>query len=212
MPNVNPQSDQNSSFHPIQMISELRSTNNENAIGKLLDRYRNYLKLMARSQINPQLNARFDPSDVVQETYLEAHQGFGNFRGRTEKELMAWLRKILARNICDHARKHCAQQRDVNRERSLETDLDRSSMQLGNALGAEITSPSHRAVQREQAVVVADAIANLSDEQREVILLRQMHRIPFEEIGKKLGKSSGAVRMIWLRSLERLKKSIDQSV
>ena len=89
--------------------------------------------------------------------------------------------------------------------------MDASSMQLAKALGGDITSPSQHAVKREQAVIVADAIANLTDDQRDVLLMRQMHRIPFDEIGNKIGKSSGAVRMIWLRALECLKKNIDSN-
>ena len=191
------------------LINEAKLGGQPNQIGGLLELYRNYLKLIAQTQINRRLQTRVDPSDVVQETYLDAHQGFAEFRGGTEAELIAWLRKILARNICDQAKRHGAQQRDIKREQSLEAAMNHSSMHLANALGDSITSPSCQAVKREQAVLIADAIAQLPEEQRTVITMRQMSRIPFTEIAEHLGKSPGAVRMIWLRALESLKKRVE---
>ena len=190
-------------------IQDAKHAQDPEQIGALLSLYRNYLSLLARTQINDKLKSFLEPSDVVQETYLDAIQGFSKVVGQTEAELMAWLRKILARNICDYARKVSAQCRDVNRERSLEMSLDRSSINLVNALGGTGLSPSTQAVQREQAVLVADAIANLPPEYRQVILMRQIHGIPFPEIAERMDRSPGAVRMLWLRALESLKKAID---
>ena len=92
----------------------------EVARGRLLELYRNYLRLQARTLIGRTLQVRLDPSDLVQETFLEAHRDFPMFGGTTEAELIVWLRRILVRNLADQARHHKAQGRDVRRQESLE--------------------------------------------------------------------------------------------
>src|SRR5579884_3313920 len=101
------------------------------ALDRLLESYRNYLRLLARTGIDASLRGKADPSDVVQETLLKAHQRFAQFRGQTEAELVAWLRQILARNLTDLARRfRRAEARNVAREQSLDALLDRSAQAL----------------------------------------------------------------------------------
>src|SRR6516162_4426779 len=66
------------------------------SFGLLLERYRNYLTLLARLQIGRRLQGKFDPADVVQDTFLQAHSKFDQFHGSTEAELVSWLRQVLA--------------------------------------------------------------------------------------------------------------------
>jgi RNA polymerase sigma-70 factor (ECF subfamily) len=128
------------------------------ARGRLLELYRNYLRLIARSLVDGALRVRLDPSDLVQETFLKAHREFDQFAGATEPELVAWLRQILVRNIADEAKYHRRQGRNLGREESLEASLDRSSAAVQRALAAPLTSPSARLEKREQAVMLADAL------------------------------------------------------
>src|SRR5262249_43559834 len=128
------------------------------ALGQLLELYRNYLRLLARTQVDGALRARLDPSDLVQETLLEAYRDFPRFFGGTENELMAWLRRILVRNLADQLKRHQAQGRDWKRQESLEGLLDRSSAEAHEALARGITSPSVQASRREQAALLADAL------------------------------------------------------
>jgi RNA polymerase sigma-70 factor (ECF subfamily) len=174
------------------------------AVGKLLEQYRNYLQLLARTMIGASVRARIAPSDIVQETFLDAFRDFGDFKGGTERELMAWLRRILVRNVTDQVRVHRAHGRDARREESLEQMLDRSSQSLHEALAAGISSPSAQAARREQSLMFADALARLPDDYRDVIIYRNLRGLKFEEVAEAMGRSSGAVRMLWARALERL--------
>ena len=86
-------------------------------LGALLDLYRNYLKLLARVQIDRRLGRKVDASDVVQETFLKVHRFFGEFRGQTEAELIAWLRQILATTLAKLVRHyHGTQRRRISLE------------------------------------------------------------------------------------------------
>jgi RNA polymerase sigma-70 factor (ECF subfamily) len=174
------------------------------ALGRLLELYRNYLRLLARTLIGSALRVRLESSDLVQETFLEAHRDWLHFAGTTEGELTAWLRRILVRNLADQVKRHQAKGRDWRRQQSLEALLDRSSLAVQQALGTGFSTPSGRASRREQAVLLADALAALPDDYREVIILRHLERLKFEVIAARMDRSSGAVRMLWARALERL--------
>src|SRR5437870_12386577 len=106
------------------------------ALGRLLELYRNYLRLQARALIGAGLRVRLDPSDLVQETLLEAHRDFVGFTGQTEGEVVAWLRRILVHNLADQIKRHQAGGRDYRRKESLEAKLDRSSLDVQTALAA----------------------------------------------------------------------------
>jgi RNA polymerase sigma-70 factor, ECF subfamily len=179
------------------------------SIGVLLQLYRNYLTVLATTQIERRLRARLSPSDVVQETMLRAHKNFGQFRGTTEAELVAWLRQILVNNLAKFVEQHVlAARRDVRREVSIErlgAALERSTVQLAALLPAESKSPSMAVQQREEAVVLADRLAQLPADYREVLMLRNLQGLPFDEVAQQMERSVGAVRMLWLRAIERLR-------
>src|SRR5438128_417059 len=129
---------------------------------QLFDRYRHYLRVLAETQVGRRLRGKCDPSDIVQQTLLEAHRDFPDFAGNHEGELLAWLRRILAHNLFNEARRFAAQQRDAAREVSLEqvqTGVERSSLALGRCLADVGESPSQAAVQREGALQLAAALA-----------------------------------------------------
>src|SRR5262245_41322919 len=115
------------------------------ARGQLLDLYRNYLLLLARTQMGSVLRVRLEASDLVQDAMLEAHRDFTGFAGHTEAELLAWLRRVLIRNLLDQAKHHTAQARDGRRQSSLESLLDNSSVALGDLLAGPMSTPSVQA-------------------------------------------------------------------
>jgi len=179
------------------------------SIGVLLQQYRNYLMVLAATQLEQRLQPRVSPSDVVQETMLRAHKNFGQFRGTTEAELLAWLRQILVNNLAKFVEQHMlAARRDVRREVSIERlgkALEHSTIQLAALLPAEQKSPSMAVQQREEAVQLADRLAQLPADYREVLVLRNLQSLPFEEVAQRMERSVGATRMLWLRAIEKLR-------
>jgi RNA polymerase sigma-70 factor (ECF subfamily) len=192
---------------PDRLIAEARR-GDESARGELLELYRNYLRLVARSLIGGALRVKLDPSDLVQETFLKAHREFAQFAGGTERELVAWLRQILVRSLANQAKHHRRQVRDHQRQESLEHLLDQSSLTIQLALASQAPSPSEAASRREQAVVLADAVDRLPPHYREAFVLRTLEHVPFEEIATRMGRSTGAVRMLWARAVKNLNQML----
>jgi RNA polymerase sigma-70 factor (ECF subfamily) len=178
-------------------------------LGELLELYREYLSLLARLQINRRLQTRLDASDLVQETFLKAHRHFGQFRGTTEEELVAWLRQILATTLANLVRHHYGtQRRDPRLERELAADLDQSSQALNQRLEAPGSSPSHRAARREQAVVLADMLGKLPEDYREAVILRQLEGLSFPQVALRMGRTVDSVKKLWVRALAQLRDSL----
>jgi RNA polymerase sigma-70 factor (ECF subfamily) len=176
------------------------------ALGQLLELYRDYLGLLARLQIGRRLQGKVDASDLVQETFLDAHRDFGRFRGSREEQLVSWLRQILAANLAMLVRRYRGtQRRDVRLERELEGELDASSRALDPGLVAS-GSPSQQAARREQAVVLANALGQLSDDHREVIILRHLEGLTFPQVAERMGRSVDGVKKLWTRGLVHLRR------
>ena len=179
------------------------------AQGVLCERYRPWLRLLARLQAERRFQAKFDGSDVVQQTLLEACRAAPQFRGQSEPELLAWLRTILAHVLAHEIRRYAgAEQRDIAREVSLEAALSQTSLRLGAVLAAPDSSPSQKAAQREQEVRLAKVLERLPDDYREVIVLRNLEQLSHEEVAARMGRNVGAVRMLWVRALARLKEEL----
>jgi RNA polymerase sigma-70 factor (ECF subfamily) len=179
------------------------------ALGRLLERYRAYLTLLARLQIGRRLQGKSDPADMVQETFLEAARHFSAFRGESEPELTAWLRGILAGCLGHLIRRYYGTQaRDVRLERALEDDLGRSSQAVECGLVAQGSTPSQRASRREQAVLLADALDRLPPDYREVIILRHLEGLTFPEVAARMNRSVDSVEKLWVRALPRLRRAL----
>ncbi len=182
----------------------------DGARGRLLELYRSYLTLLARSQIGRRLQVKVDAADVVQDVFLEAHRHFPQFRGGTEQELTRWLRQIMAASLANTVRRYCGTRgRDLRLERGLADDLDRSSLRLDGALLAKDSSPSQGAARREQAVLLADALERLPADYRDVLVLRHLEGLGFPEVAERLGRSVEAAKKLWARALDRLRRSFE---
>lgn len=201
----------NASPDPEQLLGMARA-GNSSALGQLLELYRSYLATLARLQIGRRLQGKVDASDLVQETFLEAHRDFPQFRGAKEAELVGWLRQILATNLANLVQRYCGtQSRDVRLERQLASELDQSSRILDQGLVAPFSSPSHQAARREQAVLLADALGRLPADYREVLVLRHLEGLSFPLVAQRMGRTVEGVKKLWARALDRLRRSLGGS-
>ena len=193
---------------PEDLIREARASG-EPAFGRLLCRYANYLTLLARVEVGRRLQGKLDPADLVQETFLEAHRHFAGFRGVAEPEFASWLRQILAGVLANTLRRYFGTKaRDPRLEQDLRAGVDQSSCLLAGQLAAPDTSPSEAASRREQAVIFADALGQLPDDYREVIVLRHLEGLTFPVVAERMGRSVDSVEKLWLRAVARLKQAV----
>jgi RNA polymerase sigma-70 factor (ECF subfamily) len=177
------------------------------AIGEVLEACRLYLLLVATQHLAPELRGKDGVSDLVQETFLEAHRDFGQFQGKSEEELLGWLRGILLHNVADLGRRYRdSEMRQVAREVAL-ADFPRGALQEG--LVAPTQTPSAQAVAREEDAEMQRALEQLPEQYRQVIVLHHRERLPFEEVGRRLGRSAEAARKLWARAVEKLQRNLE---
>src|SRR5947209_2696969 len=172
-----------------------------------LERYRAYLHLLAGAQLDPRLRGKIDLSGVVQQTLLEAHQA----ACQAQVPPLAWLRRILANNLGDEIRKLTTAKRDVSREQSLEAALEASSARLDAWLAAEQSSPSAQLQREEQALRLAQALAELPEAQREALVLQHWHGWSLAAIAQHLERSPAAVAGLVQRGLAQLRTLLHEA-
>jgi RNA polymerase sigma-70 factor (ECF subfamily) len=175
------------------------------------DRYRNYLRLLARVHLDRRLQGQVDPSDIVQETLLKAHTRREQFRGQTQGEWEGWLRTILVNELQQALRRALAGKRDLALERSLEASLTQTSLRLERWLAAQQSSPSEQAVHHEELLRLADALAELRTEspaQADAVELHHLKGQPIAEVAQALGRSEAAAASLIQRGLKKLRAAL----
>ncbi len=178
------------------------------ALGWLLDAYRQYLLAAAHQQLDPDLRAKVATSDLVQQSMLEALAHFDGFNGQTPEEWAGWLCRILAHNLADARRQfRDSQKRQVCREMSL---ADAPLAALAEVVVSDADSPSAEAIANEEETALQRALAALSEADLQVVQWRSFERLPFEEIGTRLGCSAEAARKRWARAVEQLGESLER--
>jgi RNA polymerase sigma-70 factor (ECF subfamily) len=170
-----------------------------------LGRFREYLALLARLQVEPRLQGKLDLSGVVQQTLLEACQAAAGLCGRTPEEKAAWLRQALSHNLADEIRRLRSGKRDVGRERALADALEGSSSRVQAWLAAAQSSPSTQASRQEQALRLAEALAQLPENQRRAVELRHLRGLSLAEIAAALELSKSAVVGLLHRGVQKLR-------
>lgn len=175
---------------------------------RLFGACRSFVATAARCQLQRRLQAKVDASDVVQQSLLEAHRGFEGFAGETPAEWLAWLKRIVAHNALDAVKRYRGTaKRDAGREVPLAAHADASGGWHDQPVDPG-SSPSGRAIRWEQELLLAAALESLAEDHREVLFLRNIERLPFDEVGRRLGRTSGACRMLWMRAIAALRASL----
>jgi RNA polymerase sigma-70 factor (ECF subfamily) len=197
-------------FDP-QLLLVLAKAGDGAALGRLLERYRNYMGLLVRLQVGRRLRRKVDVEDLLQEVWLEIHRKIVTFRGSSEREFLMWVRRMIGSILANQVRHFLGTKcRDLRLERALVDELDQSSRALNRSLIAPQSTPSQQAVRREQAVILADALQGLPEDYREVIILRQLEGLSFPDVARRLGRTEDSVKNVWLRALARLRRTLEE--
>jgi len=175
---------------------------------EIVAKYEPYLRMLARTRMRRAYQAKMGPSDLVQQAMLQAVQAFDQFRGRTEEELMAWLRQILARHLCHVDRDLHRDKRDIRREHSMEQQLAASSMRIRNLLAGDGATPSQNVMLGEHVMRLSDAIDRLPESQGEAIRLHYIEGLKLSEVAEQLGKTSGSIAGLMHRGMKTLRTQL----
>jgi RNA polymerase sigma-70 factor (ECF subfamily) len=175
-----------------------------------LERYREYLRVLAGLQVGRLVQGKLDASDVVQEALLKAHQRRADFRGNTEAQRLAWMRRILANTLADLYRRYARGKRDAGLERSLEQALEHSSLCLGKLLAEAPSPPVDLADDAQKQMSLAEGLAGLPEAQRAAVTMRYLHDPPMSlaAIARELGRTEKAGAGLVCRGLETLRKTL----
>jgi RNA polymerase sigma-70 factor (ECF subfamily) len=167
------------------------------------ERYRPRLTLLARVQLGRRLRGKADPDDLVQETFLAAVAAADGFRGVDEAQVLAWLRAILTSRVHKLVERYYgAAARDVRREHPHLFDTPDDSAAGGSRLPpADQSTPSGAALREERAVLVAETLAVLPGDYRDVLVYRSIEGLSFPSVAERMGRSAGAVTMLWARAV-----------
>ena len=176
----------------------------------IVAKYEPYLRMLARTRLRRAYQAKVGASDMVQQAMMQAVQGFDGFRGSSEGELLAWLRKILAHHLCHLDRDLHRDKRDIRREQSMEQQLAASSMRLEGLLAGDEPTPSQHVAFGENVIRISQAIARLPDSQAEAVRLHYLEGMKLAEVAQELGKSSGAVAGLLHRGMKTLRSQLGE--
>jgi len=187
----------------------LARNGDESARNHLFEACRSYVAVMARVQLHRRLRTKVDPSDLVQQSLLEAHRAFDDFRGGTPQDWLAWLKQIVLHNAIDVDKHYRGTgRRDLRQERAL-VNADQSASGVERPLVDPGPSPSQLLSHAERKMRLANAIETLPEDYRHVILLRNIERLPFDEVAEQMNRTLGACQMLWTRAVEQLRKQLD---
>lgn len=188
-----------------RLLQQIRAGRRD-AYDRLFDRHRAFLRGMIERRLDPRLGARLDPSDVVQETQMEAFRRLPDYLDRQAMPFRLWLQKTALERLLNLRRDHVeAARRAVDREVLLP---DRSSAALAERLAASGTSPSEGFAKHELARQIQEALASLSQNDREILLMRYVENFSNQEVAYLLEIHPDTASKRHGRALLRLQKTL----
>lgn len=182
-------------------------------LGHLFEACRSYLTILARGHVEAWMQPKVDASDIIQETLLEAHRDFARFQGTTAAEWLCWLRGILTNNAADVVRRYRGtEKRQARREIPMRRSSDASSFGGVSEPADSSETPSVRLMREERELAVADAMVQLPPDHQQVLILRNLQRLPFNDVARRMGRSRPAVQMLWMRAVRKLQEILPSDV
>lgn len=181
------------------------------AIAKLVENYRPYLRFLANLSLKPQIRAKIDASDIVQEASMLAMRDIRQFRGDSEKELAAWLRRVVINTVANSNRHFTRDRRNVELEQKLQNEFDESVAGLSRLASNEST-PSQQLMRREHAVLLAEALDKLPDEYHEILILREFRGLSLAEIAEHFGRTRNSVQKLWARAIQAMRRNLKDTL
>jgi RNA polymerase sigma-70 factor (ECF subfamily) len=196
-------------FDRLRPLVEAAKAGEPGALGQLLESSRGYMLAIAARRLPADVKPHLAPSDVVQETAIEAHTGFGGFTGDTAGEFLGWLRGILLHNVCDAVRRRRSYERAIERAGSTPAKPLPVELDTARRTPTATRSPTEAsAIRRDEARLVGRVLPTLGEDAREVVRLRYWEELSFVEIGRRLGRTDNAVRKIWFRAVARIEAAL----
>jgi len=181
------------------------------AVERLLDVHREPLRRLIDLRLDPALAARVDASDIVQDVLLEAHRRLEDYLRNPTMPFRLWLRHIAKDHVIDAHRRHRqAQRRSLDREQPIVPAVlaDHSSFELAGQLLDGERTPASEAIHRELQRRLDGAIAELDEDDREIILLRHREQLSNQQVAAALDLSEAAASMRYLRAIRRLRAAL----
>src|SRR5262245_59291878 len=202
---MEPASPRPDSVETVRLL-DLVAHGDQHAIGELLVRHRDELRSFVDLHLDPAVCARIDASDVVQDAQIAIAERLPDFLKRRPMPFHLWVRKTAYERLLNARRNHRAARRDVKRE---VIGPDRSSAALARSILSPGPTPSGVAEAKELAEQVAAVVAELPEADREILLLRQVQDLPYEEVALLLDIDPAAARQRYGRALLRLQKRLE---
>ena len=192
-----------------ELLEQARQGDGE-ALGRLLELHRAGLHHLAQRQLDGRVAVRVDASDVIQQTFLEAHRSFEQFLGREEREWLAWLQTILEHKVAGAIRDHALlQKRTVRREQSMDREQG-SEPGLKQGLDAGYTTPREKAMRVEEAGRLLRALDTLPEDQREAVRLRHLEGRALADIARRLNRTPAATAGLIKRGMQALRRKLQE--
>jgi RNA polymerase sigma-70 factor (ECF subfamily) len=195
--------DRASPFNHVQKLLAFARQGERIALDRLLALYRPYLRLAVNGRMPVFLQKRIDGSDIVQHTLIDAQRGLPDFRGSTEAELTAWMTTLLERNLLQSIRRNTAEKRDARREAD-ERLGDGSARLIWHAIAGDGSTPQSGVIRGEAALLLAQALERLADDQRTAIEMRYLGQQSLRAIAEQMQRSVSSVAGLLRRGVEAL--------
>ena len=190
-------------------LLDLAAQGDRKAFDQLFEQHRAWLRRLISLRLDDRLKPRLDPSDIVQETQMVAFRRFQEFINHRPMSFRLWLRKMAQQRVYDAQRDHIGRhRRSLLRE---EEQPSRSSRLIARSLLSEQPTPAEKLARRELQRRVADAVAALGDRDREIVVMRHVEGLTFEEIAQVLDLQAPNVRQRYGRALFELRAKLKDS-